>query len=108
MNGNVGELLRIFKKLLQKEFGDQAFQVLLFGSCANGSANELSDIDIAVILNRAVDWHIKQKVYDLAFEAEGDTGKLLNVTVFSRNEYETRAIDSLLLIENIKEQGVPV
>jgi predicted nucleotidyltransferase len=108
MRKNVKELIQAFKKLLQAEFGNQLSQVSLFGSCVNGRATASSDIDIAVILNCTVDWHTKQKVYDLAFEAEGNTGRLLNVTVFSRIEYETRSIESLLLIENIKEQGIPV
>jgi predicted nucleotidyltransferase len=108
MSKNIKELIQAFKKLLQKEFGNQLSQVVLFGSCAHGRSAASSDIDIAVILNCIVDWHTKQKVYDLAFEAEGDTGRLLNVTVFSGKEYETRSIESLLLIENIKEQGIPV
>ena len=106
MDKNIEELVHTFKKLLQNEFGNQLSQVILFGSCATGRATVLSDIDIAVILDCVVDWHIKQTIYDLAFEAESNTGRLLNVSVFSRIEYETRSIESLLLIENIKEQGV--
>lgn len=106
MDKNIEELVLTFKKLLQNEFGNQLYQVILFGSCAMGKATASSDIDIAVILSCATDWHIKQTVYDLAFEAESDIGRLLNVTVFSRIEYETRSIESLLLIENIKAQGV--
>ncbi|MDD5675844.1 MAG: nucleotidyltransferase domain-containing protein [Chitinivibrionales bacterium] len=108
MDKTIQELIQAFKKLLQNEFGDQLSQVILFGSFVTGRATPSSDIDIAVILNCATDWHIKQTVYDLAYEAESNTGRLLNVIVFSRLEYDTRAIESLLLIENIKEQGVLV
>ena len=108
MKKDIKELLLGFKKLLHAEFGNQLSQVILFGSYANGKATELSDIDIAVILNYDADWQTKQKIIDLAFEAEGDSGRLLNVIVFSRNEFENRSIDSLMLIENITEQGIPV
>jgi predicted nucleotidyltransferase len=108
MDKNIEELVQNFKKLLQNELGDQLSQVLLFGSCATGLAVASSDIDVAVILNCTMDWHVKQMVYDLAFEAESNTGRLLNVTVFSKTEYESRSIESLLLIENIMEQGVPL
>jgi len=90
------------------EFKKQLSQIVLFGSYAVDKATDSLDIDVAVIMNTAVDWHVKQAIYDLAFEAESDSGRLLNVTVFSREEFETRSIDSLLLIENIKEQGIPV
>lgn len=108
MSKGIKELLRAFKKLLLDEFGDQLSRVVLFGSYANGKATASSDIDVAVILDCDTDWHTRQKVYDLAFDAESDTGRLLNVTVFSKKEYETRPVETLLLIENILQQGVPV
>jgi len=108
MGKDIEELIQHFKQLLQNEFGNKLSLVLLFGSCATGLAEASSDIDIAVILNCTVDWHVKQTIYDLAFEAESNTGRLLNVTVFSKTEYEGRSIESLLLVENIMEQGIPV
>ena len=108
MSKKIREVIQAFKKLLLQEFGDRVLQVVLFGSCATGRDNPLSDIDIAVILDCPVDWHTKEKVYDLAFEAESDSGRLLNVSVFYRQEYENRSIESLLLIDAINEQGIPV
>jgi uncharacterized protein len=108
MEKDIQDLLLGFKKLLQLEFGNQLSKIILFGSYANGKATELSDIDIAVILNFEPDWHVKQKVHDLAFDAEGNSGRLLNVAVFSKREFESRSIDSLMLIENITEQGISV
>ena len=108
MKKNIKNILLGFKNLLHNEFGNRLSQVILFGSYANGKATEASDIDIAVILNFDADWQTRQKIHDLAFEAEGDSGRLLNVNVFSKNEFEKRSIDSLMLIENIIEQGIPV
>jgi predicted nucleotidyltransferase len=108
MNKTFPSLIQVFKQLLLNEFGNQLFSVMLFGSVAENRATETSDIDIAVVLNHSVDWHIRQRIYDLAFEAEGDTGRLLNVIVFSKDEFEGRAVDSLLLIENILDQGIAV
>jgi predicted nucleotidyltransferase len=108
MNNELFSLIRQFKQALIKEFGSRLFSVTLFGSVAEDRVTEASDIDIAVVVSSGVDWHIKQRIYDLAFEAEGDSGRLLNVIVFSKDEFEGRSVDSLLLIENILKQGITV
>ena len=108
MNEAYSSIIQIFKTVLINEFGNKLSSVILFGSMAENRATETSDIDVAVILNQSVDWQIRQRIYDLAFEAEGDTGRLLNVTVFSKDEFEGRSVDSLLLIENIMQQGVSI
>lgn len=108
MNQEIKMVIDAFKKRLKQEFIDRLCQVIIFGSCADETASAMSDIDVAVILNGTIDWHTRQKIYDMAFEAEGDSGRVLNVTVFSRDEFESRSIESLLLVEEIKTQGIPV
>jgi predicted nucleotidyltransferase len=108
MQSSSASIVHAFKQLLEKEFGTRLFSVLLFGSIAQNRATEASDIDIAVVLHQPVDWLEKQKIHDLAFEAEGDSGRLINAVVFSKDEFEGRGVESLLLVENIMEQGIAV
>ena len=58
MNNEISLLIRRFKQALLKEFGSRLVSVTLFGSVAENCATETSDIDIAVVLNHPVDWHI--------------------------------------------------
>jgi predicted nucleotidyltransferase len=108
MNNEISLLIGRFKQSLLKEFGSRLLSVTLFGSVAENRATETSDIDIAIVISNPVDWHIRQKIYDLAFETEGDTGRLLNVIVFSKDEFEGCVIESIPIIENIRTQGIAV
>lgn len=108
MDKGIQKLIEDFKLLLMQKFGSRVHKVLLFGSQADGTAGTYSDIDVAVVLSGDVPWQTKQKIYDLAFDAEGISGKLLNVTVLNKTEYEGRPIELLLLLENIKEHGITV
>ena len=108
MNGDIQNLIRKFKELLLQEFGSRVHKVLLFGSYASGTYGAFSDIDVAVVLEGPMHWKTEQQIFDLAFDAEEDSGKLLSVTVLSREEFEERPIDSILLIENITELGITV
>jgi len=104
MSDDTKKIIQEFKGLLTNAFGLKILHIVLFGSAATGKDMPTSDIDIAVVFSEEIDWRIKQKVYDIAFEAEGDSGKLLNITVFSKKEYEGRSIESLLLLENIRNR----
>ncbi len=44
--------------------------IYLFGSHARGDANDDSDIDLAIIFDRVIDWKFKDDVRDLIIEKE--------------------------------------
>ena len=54
-----------FAEELRKRYGQAVLDVRLFGSFARGEADEDSDVDVAVVLER-VDWTTQRDVIDLA------------------------------------------
>ena len=63
---NVISSLKDFKLLLKKEFGRRFSRLILFGSYANSSNTEESDIDILVVLDHPIGW----KFFSLEFFLE--------------------------------------
>ena len=102
------EILQIvseFKEKVSEKFGK--VEVILFGSCARDKAEEESDIDILVILDRDVDIKVRESIYDIAYELNLKYDVVLDVSVYSRVEWD-RYREVLPFIINIEKEGVVV
>ncbi|OQX96380.1 MAG: hypothetical protein B6I20_14505 [Bacteroidetes bacterium 4572_117] len=49
---NIKPLIETLKNKLQKLYGDNMLQIILFGSYAHGNVHDESDIDLLLILNK--------------------------------------------------------
>ena len=76
------QIVSEFKKKVSNEFGE--VEVILFGSHARYEAEEESDVDIFLILNRDVDIKVKELIYDIAYEIGLEYDTVLDVNVYSR------------------------
>ena len=92
-----------FKRRVSDEFGNA--EVLLFGSHARADAGEESDIDILVILDKEVNLKVKEAIYDIAYELSLEHGVVLDVSVYSRAEWD-RYKGVLPFIINVESEGV--
>jgi hypothetical protein len=99
--------LGTFVDALHARFGDAVGDVRLFGSFARREANEDSDVDVAVVLER-VDWRTKREVIDLATDVGLSTGLVLSPVVFDREIYERWREQGRPLVKSIERDGVPV
>lgn len=102
------EILQIvseFKKKVSEKFGKVG--VILFGSHARNDAEKESDIDIFVILNRDVDIKVKESIYDIAYEFSLEYDVVLDVSVYSRAEWD-RYRGVLPFIISVEKEGVVV
>jgi len=102
------EVFRIvseFKRKVSDRFGE--VEAILFGSRARGGAERESDIDIFVILNGDVDIKVKEAVYDIAYEIGLKYDAVLDVSVYSREEWD-RYREVLPFIINVEKEGVVV
>ncbi|MDI3531587.1 MAG: uncharacterized protein PWP60_1437, partial [Candidatus Atribacteria bacterium] len=94
-----------FKKKVSEKFGK--VEVMLFGSHARDDAERESDIDVFVILNRDVDIKVKESIYDIAYELSLEYDVVLDVSVYSRVEWD-RYRGVLPFIVNIEKEGTVV
>jgi len=102
------EILQIvseFKEKVSEKFGK--VEVILFGSRARDKDEEESDIDILVILDRDVDIKVRESIYDIAYELNLKYDVVLDVSVYSRVEWD-RYREVLPFIINIEKEGVVV
>ncbi|MCK4402227.1 MAG: nucleotidyltransferase domain-containing protein [Dehalococcoidia bacterium] len=80
---NIKEIEPLFfgvKACLRKIYGKRLAAVILYGSFANGKANEDSDIDIAVVLKGSVDKAEEiSKIHDAIYPLSLEYGQLISI-----------------------------
>ena len=95
----------LFADALRRRFGDAVVQVKLFGSCARGEAHELSDVDVAVVLE-SIDWPTRCEIIDLATDIGFEHDRRLSPTLFDRNTYERWLSQERALVMDIEREGL--
>ncbi len=99
----VGELARA----LRERFGGSVVDVRLFGSFARAEADEESDVDVAVVLDR-VDWKTRCQVIDLATDTGLPHDLRISPTIFERETFERWRAQERPLVMDILRDGVPL
>ncbi len=102
---NLTPVVSEFKKKVLEEFGNAVF--ILFGSQVRGDAEEESDIDVLVILDREVNTLVREKIYDIAYEIELKYDIVLDVSVFSKFEWD-RYRKVLPFAIRVEKEGIVV
>jgi uncharacterized protein len=100
------KLLKKFKTNISHIYGEQLKAVYLYGSYARGENVEGSDLDVAVILK---DFQRRAAEIRRTSDLVGDLSLDYEITVsplfLREKEWET---NKFALLQNIKDEGVPV
>ena len=94
-----------FAQELRSRFGETVLAVKLFGSFARSEADEESDVDVAVVLERA-DWNTRREVIDLATDLGFPLDLRISPTIFERETYELWREQERPLVMDIERDGV--
>lgn len=87
---------------------DVSAEVILYGSHATGKANEDSDWDILILLDRDdITLKVEQEYRHHLLDLELEIGEPITVSVYSRKTWETRH-SVTLLYRSINREGVPL
>jgi len=97
------KVIEKFKSLLEKRF--KPHRIILFGSRAKGDAEEYSDMDLVVIVEKA-DEELKNYISDCAWEAGFEYGIVLVPVVFTRKEWEEGIESQSLFVQAVKKEGI--
>jgi predicted nucleotidyltransferase len=100
-------VLTRFAEELRRRFGQAVIEVRLFGSYARSEADEESDLDVAVVLERA-DWNTRREVIDLATDVGLPFDLLISPTIFERETYERWLHQERPLVMDIEREGMPL
>lgn len=99
--------LRIAEELKQKL--SQVVQLLdfrVFGSRARGSADEYSDMDVFIEVER-LNLEVREKIEDVAWEVGFENFIVISPLIFTADEKNT-PLRSSPIVKNITEEGVRV
>jgi predicted nucleotidyltransferase len=103
----VANALAQFAGALRERFGAAVVDVRLFGSLARAEADEESDADVAVVLER-VDWKTRCDVIDLATDAGLPVDLRISPTIFDRETFARWRRQERPLVMDIERDGVPL
>ena len=101
----VRDALAEFAGALRERFGSAVVDVRLFGSLARAEADEESDVDVAVVLER-VDWKTRCEVIDLATDAGLPLDLRISPTLFDRETFVRWQRQERPLVMDIERDGV--
>ncbi len=80
------EIVKKLKHHLVQHFGNSVKDVILFGSQADGNANDYSDYDVLIILNKSYSGKEENKILDLCFDINLKFDIILDVHILSESE----------------------
>jgi predicted nucleotidyltransferase len=102
----IQHILPQVRKILETLYGDRLRGVVLYGSFARNTPSADSDIDVAVVLEGAVDKPKEiDRIYDTLYDLMLETGEVVSVYPLSEEE----AADlTWPLHYHIKNEGIPI
>jgi len=99
--------LKQFKAGLEQTLGGQLIELKLFGSKARGDDQPDSDIDVLVIVV-SDDWHIRDKVYDVATDILLQMDVCISPKVISKNRFDQLCKEGTSFIHNVSKDAITV
>lgn len=92
---------------MQRLFYGQQIEVKLYGSKARGKGTKDSDLDVLVIIP-ADDWHLSDRVYEVATDLLLESGVLISPKTISLNRFELLLEEGAPFLTNVIQDAVTV
>lgn len=107
MPKNVDNEIQKFVKKVQQLLGDRLKKIILYGSYARGDYNKKSDIDIMILSDLSFKEieDYRDKISDIAYDIELDTGIILSPVIKNIEKYNSR-IHFVPFYKNVQKEGV--
>ena len=95
-------ILSDLKLNLRAQYSDSVKDVILFGSQARDKANEFSDYDILILLNKDYSSKDENSILDICYDIDLKYNILIDVHVLSTNELMTRRGKQPIFVNALK------
>jgi predicted nucleotidyltransferase len=100
-------VLKQFKAGLEQALGGQLIELKLFGSKARGDGRPDSDVDVLVIV-ATDDWHIRDKVYDVATDMLLQVDICISPKVISKSRFVQLCKEGTSFIHNVSKDAISI
>ena len=97
--------VQFFVGKVKELLGEKLLELRLFGSKVRGDFDEESDIDILVVID-SNDWKLKDKVCDIAADADVEYGCNISPVIYTREEHERNKYFRTLFIQEVERDGI--
>jgi predicted nucleotidyltransferase len=98
------QVVREFHQRIEDALG-QPVQVVLFGSCARGTATEDSDVDVLVVVSH-LDARTEDIIGDIAWEVGFETGLVFSAIPLS--EQQLSLLRHSPWFQSVQREGIPL
>ena len=86
-----------------KQFDPNA-EIILYGSRARNDFNEYSDWDFLILLNYAVNEHLKEQIRNELFDIELESDQIISTIIHSKQNWNNLSVTPLY--KNIELDGI--
>ena len=100
-------VLMKFKTGLEQALSSQLIELKLFGSKVRGDDRSNSDMDVLVIV-ATDDWHIRDKVYDVATDMLLQMDVCISAKVDSKSRFVQLCKEGTSFIHNISKDAITI
>ena len=97
-------VLQVFASRIREQFPEA--RVWVYGSRARGEAQEDSDFDMCIVVER-LDERADQRIRDTAFEVGWENEVLITTVTYSCEQFERGPFSVSPLVLNIHREGIP-
>ena len=107
MPKDVDKEIQEFIKKIQQVLGNRLKKVILYGSYARGDYNKQSDVDIMILTDLSFKEieEYRDRISDIAYDIELDTGIILSPVIKNIEKYNSR-INFVPFYKNVQKEGV--
>ncbi len=96
-----------FKADLEQALGSQLIELKLFGSKARGDDQPDSDMDVLVIV-ASDDWHLRDKVYDIATDILLQMDVCISPKVISKNRFDRLCKEGTSFMHHVSKDAITI
>ena len=100
---DLNAICKLKKKMLDRF---PQIQIILYGSKVRSSDEELSDIDILILLDRKIDTELERQILDIAYDVELEFDVVFGVMIESKDFWNSSLAKIMPLHQNIDKGGV--
>jgi len=101
---NEKEALSELKSQLKQRIPDA--EIILYGSKARGDSEELSDIDILILIDKKVDRKLKEKIVDIRYDIELKYDVVFGLVIENKDFWDSSLANAMPFHKNIEREGV--